>query len=121
MPRGSKPGERRGGRKRGVPNKAGRELREVAQEYTPTAMKTLADICEKGESEAARVAAANALLDRGHGKPTNLVVADVTQRPGQPIHTEPISATVAWIESVLKDHKSIPPSSKKPNGAHGGE
>ena len=91
MPRGSKPGERRGGRKKGVPNKAGRELREVAQEHTPGAIKTLAEICEKGESEAARVAAANALLDRGHGKPTNLVMADVTQRPGQPIHTESIS------------------------------
>ena len=54
MPRGSKPGERRGGRKKGVPNKAGRELREVAQEHTPAAIKTLAEICENGESEAAR-------------------------------------------------------------------
>jgi hypothetical protein len=120
MPRGSKPGERRGGRQKGVPNKAGRELREVAQEYTPVAMKTLADICEKGESEAARVAAANALLDRGHGKPTNLVVADVTQRPGQPTYSEPISETVAWIESVLAEHKASDASSK-PNGAHDAE
>jgi hypothetical protein len=121
MPRGSKPGERRGGRKKGVPNKAGRELREVAQEYTATAMKTLAEICENGESEAARVAAANALLDRGHGKPTNLVVADVTERPSQPRHTESVFDTAAWIKSVLNDHKSTPHGSKKPNGAHGDE
>ena len=86
------------------------------KEYTPVAMKTLAEICAKGESEAARVAAANALLDRGHGKPTNLVVADVTQRPGERVYSEPISATVAWIESVLND-----PKSKKANGAHEGE
>jgi hypothetical protein len=116
MPRGSKPGERRGGRQKGVPNKAGRELREVAKEYTPVAMKTLAEICEKGESEAARVAAANALLDRGHGKPTSVVVADVTQRPGQTVHSEPVSETVKWIESVLND-----PKSKRANGIHDGE
>ena len=120
MPRGSKPGERRGGRKKGVPNNAGRELREVAQEHTPAAIKTLAEICENGESEAARVAAANALLDRGHGKPTNPVVADVTQRTAQPKY-ESISDTAAWIESVLNDHKSTSHGSKKPNGAHGDE
>lgn len=31
MPRGSKPGERRGGRKRGTPNKVTQEIREVTQ------------------------------------------------------------------------------------------
>ena len=120
MPRGSKPGERRGGRKKGVPNNAGRELREVAQEHTPAAIKTLAEICENGESEAARVAAANALLDRGHGKPTNPVVADVTKRTAQPKY-ELISDTAAWIEFVLNDHKSTSHGSKKPNGVHGDE
>jgi hypothetical protein len=118
MPRGSKPGERRGGRKKGVPNKAGQELREVAKEYTPVAIKTLAEICENGESEAARVAAANALLDRGHGKPTAVVVGDITQRPGDRQPYESVSDTAAWIESVLNDRKSL---SKKTNGAHGDE
>ena len=101
-------GIKTGGRKQGTPNKVTNELREVAQEHTPAAIKTLAEICEKGESEAARVAAANSLLDRGHGKPTNLVVADVTQRPGEPRYTETISETAAWIASVLHGHKSSP-------------
>ena len=36
--------------------------------HTPEALKTLADIMAKGESDAARVAAAKELLDRAHGK-----------------------------------------------------
>jgi hypothetical protein len=99
-----------------VPNKAGRDLREVAKEYTPVAMKTLAEICAKGESEAARVAAANALLDRAHGKPTSVVVADVTQRPGETVHSEPISETVAWVQSVLNG-----PSAHAVNGTATGK
>lgn len=101
MPRGSRPGERRGGRRKGVPNRVCRDLREAAQQYTPVAIQTLAHICERGESEAARVAAANGLLDRGHGKPTTVLVGDLTQRPGEPRFTETISETAAWIESVL--------------------
>lgn len=63
---GARPGA---GRPKGVPNKATREIREIAQEYTDKAIRALADIVENGESEAARVSAANALLDRGYGKP----------------------------------------------------
>ncbi|HEV7253866.1 MAG TPA: hypothetical protein VGN97_12340 [Mesorhizobium sp.] len=36
-------------------------------------MKTLAEVAQKGESEGARVAAANALLDRGFGRPSQAV------------------------------------------------
>ena len=50
-----------------------RELREAAREYTERALKTLAAICSEGQSEAARVSAACALLDRGYGKPTQQV------------------------------------------------
>jgi hypothetical protein len=50
-----------------------RELRDAAREFTDDAMKTLAKICNEGESEAARISAANALLDRGYGKPVQQV------------------------------------------------
>ena len=50
-----------------------RELREAGREYTERALKTLAAICSEGQSEAARVSAACALLDRGYGKPTQQV------------------------------------------------
>jgi hypothetical protein len=56
------------------PNPGGRprvikSLQAAAREYTAMALATLAEIAEKGESEAARVSASNALLDRGYGRP----------------------------------------------------
>lgn len=63
---GSRPGA---GRKVGQVSQAKRDLQAMAQEYAALALQTLVDIADKGESEAARVAAANALLDRGYGRP----------------------------------------------------
>ena len=70
MPRGAKPGERRGGRKKGTPNKATAGLKELAQQYTADALRVLSEIMLNVESPpAARVAASNSLLDRGYGRP----------------------------------------------------
>ena len=75
MARGSKPGERRGGRKKGVPNKVTEEVRAIAQPYAPAAIKEAARIAgllprQKGsDSDQARVAAINIILDRAYGKP----------------------------------------------------
>ena len=74
MPRGSKPGERRGGRKAGVPNKATGEIKEIARRWGPDAIKALAGIAgldpdgTPAQSEQARIAALAILLDRGYGK-----------------------------------------------------
>ena len=63
-------GKREGaGRPRGAHNKVTIELGAAAREHTATALGTLLEICKKGQSEAARVAAATALLDRGFGRP----------------------------------------------------
>ena len=46
------------------------EVRELAQEHTSKAIETLVSIMTNPKSaDAARVSAANALLDRGYGKP----------------------------------------------------
>lgn len=68
MARGSKPGERRGGRKPGVPNKATRDLKALAQKYAPEALKKLASIMRNSDSDAAKVAAIKEIFDRGYGK-----------------------------------------------------
>lgn len=52
------------------------DVKELAKLATPGAIRTLYQIALSGVSEAARVAAANAILDRGHGKPTQAV--DIT-------------------------------------------
>lgn len=64
-------GKRTGaGRPKGSPNKATVIVRDAAQAFTADAISTLAEIMRSEEHPAAaRVAAANALLDRGHGKP----------------------------------------------------
>lgn len=62
-------GLKTGGRSKGTPNKVTSDVRALAQQYTDVSLKALARIVEKGERETAIVSAANALLDRAHGKP----------------------------------------------------
>src|SRR3712207_2085321 len=57
----------------GGPSKKLAEVKELGQPHTADAIKALATICKSGSSESARVAAAVALLDRGHGKPVQTV------------------------------------------------
>ncbi|MGC5779491.1 DUF5681 domain-containing protein [Methylobacterium sp. NFXW15] len=56
--------------------KASARVRDAAREHTERALQVLVEIATEGESEAARVAAANAILDRGYGKPSQPVDGD---------------------------------------------
>jgi HEAT repeat protein len=50
------------------------EVRDLARQYAPEALSTLADIMRDSKSPpAARVAAASAVLDRGYGKPSQYI------------------------------------------------
>lgn len=68
---GKRPGA---GRKAGSLAKATKEhkatLSDLARVHTATALNALVSIAKKGESESARVAASNAILDRAYGRPT---------------------------------------------------
>src|SRR5215467_2692408 len=75
------------------------EVRELARQRGPEAIAALVQIMTEGKSEAARVAAATALLDRGWGKPTQPVAGDDEAGP----------VRIARIERVivpLLEHKS---------------
>ncbi len=80
-------GKRAGaGRPKGVPNKATASIRDAAREYTESALLTLADVMtDEEQPAAARVSAANALLDRGFGKPST-VLSDEDGNPAEMIH-----------------------------------
>ena len=69
-------GRKTGGRVKGVPNKATREIKALAQQYTDQALTTLVQVMQASESDAARVAAARELLDRGYGKSTQAVTGE---------------------------------------------
>lgn len=56
--------------------KAIARVRDLAREYTEQALQALVQIATEGESEAARVSAATAILDRGYGKPTQPIAGD---------------------------------------------
>lgn len=64
------------------------ELKELAKAHTPAAIRTLAEIMKSPKAPpAARVAAVQALLDRGHGKPHQSVSTEVaTVPPEDPVN-----------------------------------
>lgn len=57
-----------GGRRAGTPNKATREIKELARPHGPALMKELVRLALKAESEQARVSAIKEVFDRGWGK-----------------------------------------------------
>jgi hypothetical protein len=69
-------------------------VQEMAREQTVTAIKTLVAIMKNEEQPAAaRVAAANAILDRGYGKPTAEVNLNVKR--------ERTDYTIAELEAIV--------------------
>lgn len=72
-------------------------LRELAAQHTPEAVRTLAEIFQdESTPPAARVAAIKELLDRAHGKATQVIAGD-EERP---------LATITRIELVAPDDDS---------------
>lgn len=73
-PRPAKP--RRGGRYTMA------EVRDLARKHTKLAIDTLAEIARTSDKEAVRIAAANALLERGWGKAVAGTAADRDEGEG---------------------------------------
>lgn len=69
-------GKRAGaGRKPGAVSKAKRALADKAKDHADDALRTLVEVMsDKKESGTTRVSAANAILDRGFGKPFQATV-----------------------------------------------
>jgi len=74
-------------------------IKELARQYTETAIETLVEIARSGSSESARVAAAVAILDRGWGKPP----VQVQMEPAAPSYRvvrlpAPVKSIDDWFE-----------------------
>jgi hypothetical protein len=93
-------GQKTGGRRAGTMNHATRDIREAARVYTPQALATLAKVMLTGKTEQARVMAADKLLDRGHGKPTQ--INELTGPGGGPIRVLSETERAAKIASLLQ-------------------
>jgi hypothetical protein len=70
------------------------DLREAAKALTLEAVNALAEVMRSGASEHARVAAATAILDRGHGKAVQGL------RLGGDADAPPSQHVVRWAETV---------------------
>src|SRR5262249_39682321 len=57
------------------------EVKQLARQHTALAIQKIAHIAEQRHSEMAQIAAANALLDRGWGRPTQPVSGDDEMPP----------------------------------------
>lgn len=85
--------------KRKAELKAEATLKELARQHTSEALQTLVDMMQDtGTPPAARVAAVKEILDRGHGKATQVIAGD----PENPIET------VTKIELVAPAERNRP-------------
>lgn len=103
-------GKRAGaGRPKGAKDKltreAGATLSDLARQHTATALEVLVQVARDGESEAARVSAANAILDRGYGKPTTPV--EHTGKNGGPIQIDQVKSDADAFESSIARLASV--------------
>jgi hypothetical protein len=95
------------------------EVKELARAHTAEAIQTLVSIMTNPKSApAARVSAANALLDRGYGKPPQHITGE-----GGPVYVARLPQVCAtaeeWVGS-LGNRPDQPRSIAPTNGAEGG-
>jgi hypothetical protein len=70
-------GMKTGGRKAGTPNKVTSDVKALSGVYSAEAVQTLVDLMrDETAPPQTRLAAANSLLDRAHGKPVPVTISD---------------------------------------------
>jgi hypothetical protein len=99
-------GTKTGGRRKGTPNKATAQVRALAQDYGPDALKELHRLSQEAESEAARVSACNAILERAYGKSPASVPIEIDLPKTETV--EDVSKAVAVIIQTTADGKISP-------------
>lgn len=108
----------RGGKRSGAGRPQGRRnratvahkltLEELARSHTEVALGVLVEIAQRGQSEAARVSAANAILDRGYGKPRQIdpepLPEKATNEQKAPHNYDPMAAVYELLDKHLSPH-----------------
>jgi hypothetical protein len=84
------------------------EIRQLARERGPEAIAALVKVMTKGKSEAARVAAANALLDRGWGRPKQWDESEVTHR--YVVELPAVLTKAAWLAKYGEPSAALEPT-----------
>src|SRR4051812_46574880 len=93
-------GFKTGGRRPGSTNRATLAIKDAAQAYTTIAIETLASVMRDPHvPPIARVKAAGALLDRGHGRPTQHIEAKISPLDG--LSDEELAESIAALRSAM--------------------
>src|SRR5262245_26291041 len=96
------------------------EVKELAREHMPDAIEALASIMNNPKaSDAARVSAATALLDRGYGKAPQHIDAEIGSYVAllpRPYDTAEEWAAAIKGEMALKQHHKL--DAQEPNASH---
>ncbi len=74
---GSAPGERRGGRKKGTPNKVDKDIKAAFREHGPALVAALIKLT-KSKDENVQLKSLQICLDRGYGKATQHIEAEIS-------------------------------------------
>ncbi len=84
------------------------EVKELSRAHTGAAIETLASIMSNPKAApAARVSAANALLDRGYGKPPQHITGEVG--PSYVVRLpEPCKTAEEWVRTLEAVTSSLP-------------
>lgn len=90
------------GRPKGSLNKVTADVKALAGKHGPVAIRELARLAQKAESEAARVAAIKELLDRAYGKPTQPLAGD----KDNPLIPPPATPSVDALAKLTKDERA---------------
>jgi len=92
------------GRKVGSVNQNRKGIADASKEYTEDALKTLAEVMLNPETPpAVRVTAANCLLDRAYGKPSQAIQQQIDTSP------QNITITRRIIDLSFKDGAPVQP------------
>lgn len=96
-PGGARPGA---GRKPGVPGKVRQELRDLARSYAPEALKRAVYWMREGDGQVS-IRAIEILLDRGHGKATQIL--EIKRTPFDDMSPDELRAIAEAIEALPGD------------------
>lgn len=80
------------------------EVRKLARAHTATALRALVEIVSNQEAPpAARVSAANSILDRGYGRPSQAIEASLVSKQARECSDEELLAILSAGKVVNSD------------------
>lgn len=81
------------------------ELQALTREYTKEAIEALHNIMLNEKAPpAARVAAANSILDRGYGRPSQTINQGLADKPGDQMTDEELIARIRALQESSSTH-----------------